>query len=125
MMHAVKRQLEHHVKDKDRQTAEKTGEQPWFETMIRLANEYDRSIGRIRRRSLNVRRKNFSAAQLKSTIRRHKKACPHPDGAGNPPVLLSHAGNLLVIDGNNRINAMLASANRCQRSTLILSIKNK
>ena len=124
-MQVVERQLKHHIKDRDRQAAEKSGEPPWFEAFLRIANEYDRSIGWMKQEDMIFQRRDMPIDALSSTVRRHSKASPNPKGAREPPVLFSNCGTLLVVDGNNRIGALLDSPDDPDRTVEVIVVSRK
>ena len=124
-MQAVERQLKHHIKDRDRRAAEKSGEPPWFEAFLRIANEYNRSIGCMKQEDLICQRQEMSIDALSSTKRRHSKASPNPKGVSEPPVLFSHSGTLFVVDGNNRIGALLESPTDPAHTVEVIVVSRK
>lgn len=121
-MEAAARQMKHHVKDCDKQAAKKSGDDPWFEAFLRIANEYDGSIGRMKQPDLTCRRQEMPLGELSSTVRKHSYTCPNSKGANWPPVLFAHNERLLVVDGNKRINTRLGASGDGIRSVEVIVV---
>ena len=81
-MYAVACQLKHHIKQKDRIAAERSGEEPWFETFLRLANEYDSRVGRMIQDELTDQEQSMTIDEISSVKTRHVCSTPNPRGVG-------------------------------------------
>ena len=116
----VRDQLKHHVKEKDRARARRSGQEPWFEVFRRLAHEQGCSLANCSVDQLKGRISSLTREKVMSLKRRHDKNEPHSAGCDLPPVIFLDSAGLHLIDGTNRVNRFLSASEDAQAIQVIL-----